>query len=521
MSVIGSILRAAFPHTAPVQLQELGLSGMRADYESNAPTGVSMSDIQGMEQFLIGVRTHTGQVVTPEKAKRCSAVLACMRGISEDVSALPLPLMKRGSNGDEHATDHNLYPLLNQAPNDVMTALEVREHMIWDMMLWGGFFNLINEDPESPGDIASLWPLQAGFVVRRWRELVWNFTDPVTGISGDFTPDMVWRGTLLAGNGIDGTALTLLAREAIGLMLAAEEQGARLFKQGVQTDLALTTPDTVDEPTKAQLREAFMKRHAGSQNAFMPLLLEGGLTATKLGLTAQESQYIEARAFQIGDIARVFRYPDVLLGSMGKSSRSSTYASAEQFFQSYTKHTLNPWAVRIEQSANRDLLSIKERNKGFFFKHDFEALLRGDTAARYASYSTGIASGFVSPADARRKEGMPFVPGLDYYTRPLNTTATAGGDAAAVKPTDVSGKDELPRRVAALILDKEYKAVIGQKQDPDVFYANFGGFIGDLLGADAVAVRAYLETRRTSVDRFSTESQGAAQAALISLSKGQ
>ena len=75
-----------------------------------------------------------------------------------------------------------------------------------------------------------------------------------------------------------------------------------------------------------------MARHAGSDNAWMPLLLEGGLKAARIGLTAQESQYIEARAFQLQDIARIFRIPDVLLGiSQGKSS---TYASAEQFFLS-------------------------------------------------------------------------------------------------------------------------------------------------------------------------------------------
>ena len=62
----------------------------------------------------------------------------------------------------------------------------------------------------------------------------------------------------------------------------------------------------------------------------MPMLLENGLKASRIGLTAQESQYLEARQFQLGDIARVFRIPDVLLGiSQGKAS---TYASAEQFF---------------------------------------------------------------------------------------------------------------------------------------------------------------------------------------------
>ena len=79
-------------------------------------------------------------------------------------------------------------------------------------------------------------------------------------------------------------------------------------------------------------------RHAGSRNAFMPLLLEGGLTAKRIGLTAQESQYIESRHYQLAHIARIFRIPEVLLGiSQGKSA---TYASAEQFSLAYVKHTI-------------------------------------------------------------------------------------------------------------------------------------------------------------------------------------
>ena len=495
---------------------------VRADYESNAPTGTlpSLSDIAGMEQFLIGVRTHTGQVVTPEKAKRCSAVLACMRGISEDLCALPLPLYRRTKDGDEHATDHNIDQLLNVDPNGVMTPMELREHILWDLMLQGNFYVLGNEDPENPGELLSLWPLQAGYVVRRWRELVWTYTDPLTGKCGSFDNSMVWRGSILSGNGIDGVAITLLAREAVGLLLAAEEQAARLFSQGVQTDLTLSSDDTVDEEQKNQLRSSFMARHAGAGNSWMPLLLEGGLKAARIGLTAQESQYMEARNYQVQDIARVFRYPEVLLGSSGKGSKASTYASAEQFFQSYTKHTLTPWAVRIEQTIHRDLLTAKEKAK-YFVKHDFTSLLRGDTAARYASYATGIASGFMSPGQARRLENFPFVPGLDYFTKPMNSEATAGGDAAATKPTDVSGGMDLPRRVAGLLINKEHKAILGQKQDPEVFYSNFGSFIEQMTGADALSVMGYLEMRRTHSDRFNSVAQADAFAALISLCKGQ
>lgn len=416
----------------------------RADYESSAPTGASMTDLASMEQFLIGVRTHSGQIVTPERAKRCSAVLACMRGISEDLSRLPIHMYKRGPNGDERVLDHPVPLILNMAPNDIQTPMEVREKIIIDMMTWGNFYALKNEDPNDPGILGSIWPLDAGYVTRRWRELYWNYTDPTTGVSGNFIPDDVWRGTIMSPNGLDGVALTLLAREAIGLLLAAEEQGARLFKQGVQTDLTLSSDDTVDPDTKDQLRAAFMARHSGAGNAFMPMILEGGLKAARIGLTAQESQYMEARGFQIDEIARVFRYPEVLLGSTGKSSKSSTYASAEQFFQSYTKHTLGPWATRIEQTIHRDLFTAKERTK-YFVKHDFDELLRADTAGRYASYVSGVGTGFLSPAECRKKENLPYVEGLDYYTRPLNSAQTAGEDAAAsVKPTDQSGSNDIP-----------------------------------------------------------------------------
>jgi HK97 family phage portal protein len=487
-----------------------------ADFQSNAPTGISMQDAASMEQFLIGIRTHTGQIVTPEKARRCSAVLACIRGITEDLSALPCVLYKRGPNGDDRAEDHTVSTLIDSAPNDVMTSMELREHILFDLMLWGNFYVLKNEDPTAPGEISSLWPLQAGYVVRRWRELVWTYTDPLTGVSGQFTNDAVWRGSIMSNNGIDGTALTLLAREAIGLLLAAEEQGARLFSYGVQSDLVIETgPDaTLDDAAKKQLRAAFMARHSGANNAFMPLIGEGGVSFKRIGLTAQESQYIEARKFQIEDIARVFRYPEVLLGN-STSGKSSTYASAEQFFQSYTKHTLTPWAVRLEQTMHRDLLTAKERAK-YFVKHDFSSLLRGDTAARYASYTTGIASGFLSPADARRSENLPYVPGLDYYTRPLNTAATAGDDAANVKPTDESA---LAFRVADFIFRREQKALVGRKENPDVFYTHFGGFIEDMTGADLDGVLGYLEMRRTTTDRFSAESQDKAIGALIALCK--
>ena len=498
---------------------ELANPKMKADYGSNVPTGISLQDIESMDQFMIGLHTHSGQIITPARAMRASAVLACMRILSEDLAALPLKVYKRLSNGDqEEAVDHPLHRILDFAPNDLMTSLELREHIIFDLITAGNFFVLKNEDPVT-FDLGSLWPLQAVYCTRRWRETVWTFTDPVTGISGQFTPDMVWRGTILSGNGLDGQAITVLAREAIGLLLAGEEQAAKLFSHGIQTDLAITGgADTeIGDDDKKDLRESLMSRYSGSRNAFMPLILTGGLDAKRISLTAQESQYLESREFQLSDVARVFRIPEVLLGGGGKNSKGSTYASAEQFFESYVKHTLLPWAVRIEQTCNRDLLSAKDQKK-YFVRHDFTALLRGDTAARYASYGVGIDKGFFSPAEARKAEHLPTVSGLDYYNKPAPPAPGANQQDDTAKPTDQSA-DALPRRVAYYIFRREQKALVVHKDVPDTFYAHFSGFIEDMTGADLDSVMSYVEMRRTTEDRFSPESQAKAISTLISLCK--
>jgi HK97 family phage portal protein len=501
----------------------------RADFESNAPTGLpSMTDVEAWENILIGVKTNTGQTVTPEKAKRCATVLAIMRGLQEDVGCLGQPLMKRGDLEDVRAITHPADRICNMAPNDLMTPLEVRERMMMDLMTYGGFFNLLNfaQDYNNLGQLESIWPLQAAYVTRRAWQTVWTFTDPLTGRSGEFDQSAVWRGTILSGNGLDGTAITLLCREAIGLLLAAEEQGARLFKQGVQTDLALELPvgEDLDADGRKQLRDAFMSRHAGSQNAFMPIVLENGMKANKLGLTAQESQYLEARGFQVGEIARAFRYPEVLLGSMGKNSKSATFASASQFFESYTKHTLGPWGTRIQQTANRDLLSTKEQTK-YYFEHDFSNLLKADELARIANWNAKITGGWAQPQEARRAEKMPYKPGLDYFNRSLNQEALGGAPPPPKPaPTDQSGSTyALAIRVGDHMLSREYKAVIGQKQDADIFYTGFGGYIEGLTGANTESVRAYLESRRNlpADDRFSPESTAAARTFLTNLCKGQ
>ena len=468
----------------------------------NPPTG-KLAYIPG-QSFNLGslsmmqsALSNSGQFVSPERAMRSAAVLACIRILCEDLSAMPLNLYRRTPTGAQLATDHPLFHLLHNAPNSWQTSTEVREAMILDVLCFGQSF--IEKEFDRNG-ISALYPLSAGRMVFMNPldmfipppvPLFFRYADPRVG-QRILMSDDLWITRMLGPAGtVEGQSLILLAREAIGLALAAEEQGARLFSQGIQSDMTLSVEGEMDDDAKKQLREAFMRRHSGSSHAWMPLVLENGIKASRIGLTAQESQYLEARQFQLADIARIFRIPDVLLGiSQGKSS---TYASAEQFFLSYVKYTLSPWCRRIEQSIHRDLLAPSEL-PDYFVKLDTDSLTRADLQTRYSAHAAGINAGFLTRNEARRMENLPTLPGLDTPLSPLNM---APGDGA-LPPAQGAGA-RLARQLATNVVGHETKLLADGKTPADVYGKLLPGYLRDKAGMSTVKCAEYCAARLTGV----------------------
>ncbi len=470
-------------------------TGKKAELPLGAPYSLGT-----LASLLTGVRTNSGQFVTPERAMRSAAVLACIRILTEDLSALPLNLYRRTPQGAVLATDHPLFRLLRDAPNQWQTSLDLRESMILDVLCFGQCFT---EKVIGPEGIERLYPLSAGrmtyanplsLYLPPDPPLMWRYADPHVG-QRIFLSDDLWTVRMLAPGGtVSGQSLILLAREAIGLALAAEEQGARLFQQGIQSDLTISTDETLDTEGKQQLRDALMSRQAGSGNAWMPLLLEGGLKVERIGLTAQESQYIEARAFQLQDIARIFRIPDVLLGI--SHGRTATFASAEQFFLSYTKHTLAPWCQRIEQSITRDLLAASETD--LFAKHDLDTLMRADLQTRYSAHAAGIAAGFLTRNEARQMENLPTLPGLDEPLSPLNM-----GSGSTPNPQKTNA---LARQLAKNVIGHETKLLADGKSRADVYGRLLPGYLATKTGLSPAQCAEYCSVRVAQPD--ATEAEG-------------
>jgi HK97 family phage portal protein len=365
---------------------------------------------------LVGWQTHSGQTVTHATVERVSAVLACLRILSEDIASCPLLLRRRTPTGNERAVDDPRYAMLHDAFNSQLTAFDAIEAAVWDCCTWGGAYFL---KEQSRGRVSALYPLSASRVQFKDQlsdgTLRYSYSSPEGGVRV-FLSDELWRFSMLSPAGsADGRALTLLAREAIGLLMAAEEQAARLYSNGVQSDLVLKAKGTLDQDQRDQLTKAFQNAYGGSSKSFRTLLLEGELDASRIGLTGEESQYLESRQFQLADISRIFRVPGVLLNLQDKSS---TYASSEQFFLSYVRNTLIPWCRRIESSAKRDLFAASESD--LFVKFNLDHQQRADLKSRYESYAIAVTNGLLTRNEVRELEDVPQLPGLDAPLTPLN-----------------------------------------------------------------------------------------------------
>jgi len=81
-------------------------------------------------------------------------------------------------------------------------------------------------------------------------------------------------------------------------------------------------------------------------------------------------------------------------------------------------HTLSPWYVRIEQSAECQLLTDRQRRNGYFIKFNASGLMRGSHKDRAEYFARALGSGG-SPAWMSQDE-----------VRALDELNPMGGDAA-------------------------------------------------------------------------------------------
>lgn len=396
-------------------------------FERRAHPGESIN----WARFFGLAETPAGVQVNQQNSLQQAAVFACVRVLAETEAMLPLILYKRLPRGKERATNHRLYSILHSLANPEMTSMELRETLMGHVGLWGNGYAEI--DYANGGWIKGLWPLRPDKmkVMRRAGQLRYVYQMPAGSdppyVELPFNRILHIRG--LGFDGLVGYDPIGLAQNTIGLALAAEEFGSRLFGNGTQLGVTYEHPGKLSDDAYKRLQKSIESRHQGLTNAHRLMILEEGMKATQVGIQPENAQFLETRKFQVVDIARFYRMQLHKIGSL----ENATFSNIEHQGIEFVTDTMQPWLTRWEQAIYRDLLTPAERME-YYAEHLVDALLRGDTVSRYQAYNIGRNGGWLSANDIREKENMNPVDGGDVYLVPLNMVpadqvGAGGGDA--------------------------------------------------------------------------------------------
>lgn len=321
----------------------------------------------------VGDPVWSGMDVSQEQSLRMTTVFRCVRLICETLAALPVDAVR--SRGDIREPVPRP-PAWIETPNPEDTWFTFAERIFESLAMDGNAFVAITAR-DALGFPAELWTLHPRVVDVRRRtptgEIVYVWTGYGTQTLTRFGPTNptgdVLHLRLAAAGGLRGLSPLDLAKQAIGLALAAEKYGARFFAEGQTLSGVISLPATEGARSKEyveQIRANWQAHHAGTSSSHRPGILTGGATWTPLSITNEQAQFLETRRFQVEEIARLYGVPPHMVSSVTNSTSWGT--GIEQQALGFARFSLLPWIVRFEQAFSQLLPRgnyVKLNQRGF------------------------------------------------------------------------------------------------------------------------------------------------------------
>lgn len=366
----------------------------------------------------------SGALVTPTKAMQQATAYACVRIISEAIAGLEPTLWRR--NGGEWVQVEN-HPVIDlwHRPNNWMTSHEFWALALMHQELRGNFYSY--KVRGGNGRVSELLPLMpTGVTVEQLYDwsIRYYVADKRARVSGTHSPREIFHCKWISDDGVVGIPTITYHRESIGLALQTERHGASMFRNGTTLGLIFKHPGHLKQEAADRLRQGLQK-FRGATNAGKNLVIEDGMTVEKLGMTADDAQFLETRQFQREEIASIFGVPPFMLGM---TEKSTTWGSGlETILRQFVTQSLQPRIDRLEQSLERHFLSESEQ-RTHEIRIDTDQLTRGTLGEQLRALGIGTDRGILSINEARSKIKMNAIENGDEHRVPMNTTPAGTSD---------------------------------------------------------------------------------------------
>ncbi len=224
----------------------------------------------------------------------------------------------------------------------------------------------------------------------------------------------------LSPMGFEGLRPIELAKDSLGISIAAERTAGGFYARGANISGVLSTDQKLDEEVATRLRSRWKQTYQGPTNAGDIAIVDAGATFKAVGLPPGDAELLSSRKFSIDEIARLIGLPPWMLGATEKSTSWGT--GIEQQFITWVQVTLLGWLTLTAQRVTRELLPGGWTAGSWYAEHSVEGLLRGDSKTRAAFYNRAIMDGWMNRNEVRVRENLEPEDGLDEFLVPSNLT---------------------------------------------------------------------------------------------------
>jgi HK97 family phage portal protein len=369
------------------------------------------------------------------QSAQCEGVYACVSLIADVMASLPLKLYRALDRGSEPATEHPAYYIVHTCPEGrygETTPGEWIRSIAWDLETVGNHYAKYSLD--SKGNIEwvrRIVPDQVTDVKRDDETGVKvYFVREKSGVT-PYTDSEIFHVPGYSYDGVTGYSPISLHRIAIEESRSAEIYSALFFKNNAAPRTYLSYPAKLGKDAYDRLMAWFQKKWGGLANSHKLGIIEEGGKIEVVPVNHRDIQFLELRKYSVERIARIYRVPLHLIQSMDRA----TFNNIEHQSIDFVRWKIAPLAKLLEDRLNLILLGPNERGK-YFFKFSLNGLLRGDSAARSAFYSSAIQNAYMTPNEIRELEELNPIDGGDQLFIQSGTI-----------PISEAGRDDTPERL--------------------------------------------------------------------------
>lgn len=329
-------------------------------------------------------------------------IFAAVSRLSNSMASLPIKLRKEYESVSGVVAD-----LLSTSPNENMTAFEFIRILETHRNINGnGYAIKMYDQYNQVESLHILDPTRVAPVIEARTGELWYEVQGENGRYYVHNMDMIHVRHIYFGTGFKGISPIDVLKNTINFDSQVRQFSLDSMDGAIKTSFILKMSAQLDEDKRKEAIESFKRFYREN----------GGVLIEQQGteIDSIEREFIDTKVFEVEKItknrvAMVYNLPVHMLGE----TDGINYSSMEQMALEFVQFTLTPICRQYEQEFARKVLTKRERQEGYEFKFNLNALLRGDIKTRGEFYFRGIRSSWFTPNDVRALEDLPPAEGGD------------------------------------------------------------------------------------------------------------